>query len=352
MDDLVGSIKINDVVLGSAPCFIIAEAGVNHNGDLGVAHQLIDVAVDAGADAVKFQSFKADRLVTIEAPKATYQTQTTRADESQRDMLLRLELDVDAHRELVTHCHDTGIEFLSTPFDEESADMLEDLGVSAFKIPSGEITNLPFLCHVSRKGLPMIVSTGMAFLSEVEAATEAIRSTKNDAIILLHCVSDYPADPADANLRAILTMASAFGVPVGLSDHSLGNEVAIAAIALGARVLEKHFTLDREMPGPDHAASAAPDEFAMLVKGVRSVEAALGDGRKRPTDNEVETAAIVRKSLVAKSGIPAGTTLVETMLTAKRPGTGLPPTMKSDIVGRITRVDIGPGTLLTLAMLR
>jgi N,N'-diacetyllegionaminate synthase len=332
-------------------CFIIAEAGVNHNGDLDTARQLVNVAAQAGADAIKFQTFKAERLVTPGAPKANYQLETTDSAESQYEMLRRLELSAVAHRDLMAYARQEGILFLSTPFDEESADFLADLGVPAFKIPSGEITNLSFLRHMARKGKPMIISTGMACLGEVEMAVHAVRETGNHDFVLLHCVSNYPADPADTNLRVMQTMAMAFGVPVGYSDHTLGIEVALAAVALGACVIEKHFTLDRDLPGPDHCASLEPDELARLVQGIRMVEAALGHGRKEPSASETNTVAMVRKSLVAAQDIPVGATLTEEMIAVKRPGIGLPPIIRPYLIGRITRISIPAGALLTLEML-
>jgi len=350
MDHMV--IALGDRSIGAGhPCFIIAEAGVNHNGDPALAQRLIDVAKAAGADAVKFQTFKADQLVTLDAPKAEYQLQQTEADESQYEMLKRLELSADTFRDLRQYCQEVGIRFMSTPFDEDSADLLSDLGVTIFKTPSGEITNLPYLAHVARKGRPMIVSTGMATLGEVEAAVNTIRATCNPGIILLQCVSNYPADPADVNLRAMETMTRAFGVPVGLSDHTAGIEVALAAVALGACVIEKHFTLDQTMPGPDHAASLEPDQLAAMIRGIRNVEAALGHGRKEPTANELKTAAVARKSLVAACNIQAGTILSDELITVKRPGTGLPPAMRPYVIGRTLRVDVRAGTLIGLEML-
>ena len=331
------------------PCFIIAEAGVNHNGDLHLAHQLIDGAVNAGADAIKFQTFKAERLATADAPKAAYQLATTNAGESQFEMLQRLELDSDAHRALIAHCRDKNILFLSTPFDETSADLLEQLGVPAFKTPSGEITNLPYLGYLARKNKPMIVSTGMAFLGEVEMAVRTIEATDNHVFALLHCVSNYPANPADTNLRAMQTMTHAFNVPVGYSDHTLGIEVSLAAVALGACIVEKHFTLDRNLPGPDHQASAEPAELAALVCGIRTVEAALGDGRKEPAASEANTAAVARRSLVAARDLAAGTVLTQELIAVKRPGTGLPPAMLPHLVGRVTKHSVPAGNLLKLS---
>ncbi len=333
------------------PCFVIAEAGVNHNGSLEMARQLVDVAVQAGADAVKFQTFKTERLVASDAPKADYQLQTTGTAESQYDMLQRLELAPEAHQELMAYCQKRDILFMSTPFDEESTDLLAGLGIAVFKTPSGEIINLPFLAHVARKGKPMIVSTGMSYLSEVEAAVRTIEKAGNHDFVLLHCVSNYPADPADTNLRAMQTIAMAFGVPVGYSDHTLGIEVAIAAVALGACVIEKHFTLDRNLSGPDHRASLEPDELAALVQGIRTVEASLGHGRKEPAASEADTAAVARRSLVAAKDIPPGTKLTEELITIKRPGTGLPPSMSPYLIGHTVRMTIPAGALLTLEML-
>ncbi|MBI3332856.1 MAG: N-acetylneuraminate synthase [Candidatus Omnitrophica bacterium] len=334
------------------PCFIIAEAGVNHNGDLGVARRLVDAAVQAGADAVKFQSFRADRLATAAAPKARYQLETTRRKESQQEMLRRLELSEEDHRGLLADCRSKGILFLSSPFDEESAEFLARLPVAAFKIPSGEITNLPFLKQVAGYGRPMILSTGMSDLKEVKTAVETIRAVTDGNLLLLHCVSAYPASASDANLRAMETMRRAFGVPVGYSDHTEGISVALAAAALGACVIEKHFTLDRGLPGPDHRASLEPEELAALVRSIRDVEAALGEGGKAPRPCEMETAAVARKSLVAARDIQAGSRLTEESVAAKRPGTGLPPFMRDRVIGRRAARDISEGTLLTLEMLQ
>ena len=333
------------------PCFVIAEAGVNHNGNLEMARRLIDVAKESGADAVKFQTFKADRLAIPSAPKARYQLETTDEKESQQEMLRRLELSEKDHRELMAYCRKQKMLFLSTPFDEESADLLQKLEVPAFKIPSGELTHLLFLRHVARYGRPMIVSTGMATLSEVQEAVRAIREVSQEGLILLHCVSSYPADPADVNLRAMQTMASTFHCPAGYSDHTVGLTAALAAVAIGACVIEKHFTLDKGLPGPDHRASMEPQELKSLVREIRIVEAALGNGRKEPTRAEAETAAVARKSLVAARDIPAGSRLTQDLIAAKRPGTGLPPSMLELVVGKTAKRDIGEGTLLELEML-
>lgn len=333
------------------PCFLIAEAGVNHNGDLEMARLLVRIAAEAGADAVKFQTFSAERTVTDYAPKAEYQLRSTDPAESQVEMLRRLELSDDAHRELLAESRRLGILFLSTPFDELSADFLETLGLPAFKIPSGEITNLPFLEHVARKGRPMIVSTGMATLAESEAAARAVTRAGNPGLILLHCTSAYPADPKDANLRAMRTMEEALGFATGYSDHTTGIEISLAAAALGACVIEKHFTLDRGLPGPDHAASLSPDELRALVSGVRRVEAALGHGRKEPAACEAEIAIISRKSIVAARVIPAGARITKELVAMKCPGTGFAPSMLDRVLGRSARREIPADAVITPEML-
>ena len=329
------------------PCFIVAEAGVNHNGSLETALQMVDVAREAGASAIKFQTFKAERLVTRDAPKADYQRCTTDPCESQYEMLRHLELPRCAYTRLVDHCRALKILFLSSPFDEESADFLDRLGLPAFKIPSGEITNLPLLAHVAAKNKPLIVSTGMSTLAEVESAVASIRAVGVGDLLLLQCTSNYPAEPASANLRAMETLARAFNVPVGYSDHTEGNSTALAAVALGACMIEKHFTLDRRLPGPDHAASVEPAGLAELVREIRQVEAALGDGQKRPAPRETETARVTRKSLVAACDITPGTVLTEAMVVLRRPGTGLPPEVRPYVVGRTARTAIPSGSLLT-----
>jgi len=343
------ALQIGDRQVGPGrPCFIIAEAGVNHNGEKELAHRLIDAAVTAGADAVKFQTYKAELVMTPDAPKAAYQKDATGSAESQLEMVKRLEFPLEVFRDLKQYAESRGIMFLSTPFDYESADYLDSLGVPAIKVPSGEITNHPFLAHLSRKGKPLIVSTGMSTLEEVDEAICVLRDAGDPPIVLLHCVSNYPAAPADVNLRAMQTMAKAFQVRVGYSDHVLGNEVAFAAVAMGACVVEKHFTLDRNLPGPDHRASLEPDELAALVQGIRMVEKALGDGCKRPAAGEADTAAAARKSLVAARDILAGTVLSLDMIAVKRPGTGLPPSMLDFVLGRKLRRDVAKDSLLTL----
>ena len=349
---MVDEVIFGDRKIGNAhPCFIIAEAGVNHNGDLTMAHRLIDAAVEAGADAVKFQTFTTERVISRDAPKANYQVETTGASESQFDMVKALELPREAFAQLMAHCEERNILFLSTPFDLESVDLLAGIGVEAFKIASGEITNLPLLEHVARNGKPMFVSTGMANIGEVETAVQTIVEAGNRDMVLLHCVSNYPAEPSDVNLRAMDTMARAFGVPVGYSDHTLGLEVPLAAVALGACVIEKHFTLDNSLTGPDHRASLEPDELARMVSGIRTVQRSLGHGRKEPAASEANTAAVARKSLVAARALKAGTMLTEDMIDIKRPGHGLPPSVRRNLVGRTVRVDVAEDTLFSLEML-
>jgi len=328
------------------PCFIIAEAGVNHNGSLDMALKLVDAAADAGADAVKFQTFVAERLVTVAAAKAAYQVRNTGSRGSQLEMLKELELSPEAHTAIFARCRQRGILFISSPFEEESSDLLDALGVTAFKVPSGEMTNLPFLRHLARKGRPLIVSTGMATLAEVDDTVDTLRGEGCRKIVLLHCVSQYPANPRESNLRAMATMREAFAAPVGFSDHAVGSTVALAAVALGACVLEKHLTLDRALPGPDHKASLEPDELTDLVRSVRSTEQALGDGRKEPTSCEMETARAARKSLVAARVIPVGAALTADMVEIRRPGTGLPPKRMDSLLGRRAQGEIPGGTLL------
>ena len=331
--------------------FVIAEAGVNHDGKLSQALELVAAAKRAGADAVKFQTFRADRLVTRDAPQAEYQAQGEKRRSTQHEMLRRLELSDDDHLALVRRCRELGVLFLSSPFDERSADLLEELGVPAFKIGSGELTNTPLLQHVARKGRPMLVSTGMADIEEVRIAVDAIRAAGNDDLVLLHCVSLYPAPLEDVNLRAMQTLRSEFGVPVGYSDHTEGNEAAMAAVALGACVLERHFTLDRSLPGPDHRMSIDEEGLSSLVRTIRSVEAALGTGEKIAVDGERAIAAVARKSLVAAVFIEAGTEIGDEMLKVVRPGTGMRPGRRAEVVGKRAARDIPADTPITEEML-
>jgi len=325
---------------------LIAEAGVNHNGEIELAHRLVDAAVDAGAGAVKFQTFRAERLASRVAAKAAYQKETTSASENQLDMLKRLELSDAAHRELLVHCRDKGIEFLSTPFDEDSAEFLKALGVGRFKIPSGEVINTPFLNHVGGLELPVILSTGMSDLAEVGEAVAALQDGGATDITLLHCVSNYPAAAADINLRAMATMREAFGLPVGYSDHTAGLEIALAAIALGACIVEKHFTLDRSLPGPDHQASIEPYQLKALAAAAKNIAAAFGDGEKKPAASELDMRQLARKSLVATRDIAAGSTLQASDLAAKRPGSGLSPARIDSVVGRTLKNDLAEDDLL------
>lgn len=353
MDCMVNAFSIGKRAIGAGhPCFIIAEAGVNHNGDMDMARQLIDAAAEAGADAVKFQTFKADKVATRSAPKANYQLESTSGEESQQEMLRKLELNEVQHRELMAHCAWHGILFLSTPFDEESADLLESLDVAAFKIPSGEITNLPFLAHIAGKKKPVILSTGMSYLAEVEIAVKTLRDGGLESLALLHCVSNYPAAAADSNLRAMDTMAAALHVPVGYSDHTEGIEVCLAAVARGACIVEKHLTLNRHLPGPDHRASSEPEELHRLIHGIRHIEEALGHGRKEPAASEANTAAVARRSLVAAQDIPAGTVLTRELIAIKRPGTGLSPAELNRVLGKKIRSDIKESTLLSWEVLQ
>jgi len=327
---------------------VIAEAGVNHNGDLELARQLIDAAANAGADYVKFQTFKAERLVTATAPKAEYQKSTTGVAESQYEMIRKLELDVEAHQQLIKHCKKRRIRFLSTAFDLESIDLLIEMGVDLFKIPSGEITNLPYLRKIAKTGKPVILSTGMATLGEIEDAIKVLTDSgcSRDDLTILHCNTQYPTPMRDVNLRTMQTIADAFKVAVGYSDHTLGIEIPIAATALGACVIEKHFTLDRNMEGPDHAASLEPQELKEMVSAIRNVEQALGDGIKLPSKSEYPNRAIARKSIVAAKSIRTGELFSETNLTAKRPGTGISPMRWDEMMGKQADRDYEPDELI------
>jgi N,N'-diacetyllegionaminate synthase len=327
--------------------FIIAEAGVNHGGSLDIAKTLVERAKDCGADAVKFQSFRADKLVSKWAEKAEYQKHTTSASESQYRMLKNLEFSGEDHGVLVRHCREMDIAFLSSPFDEESADLLHDLNVPLFKIPSGEITNIPLLRHIAGKKRPIILSTGMSTLGEIEEALAAIRETGNQDVSLLHCVSQYPAPYREINLGAMDTIRACFHVPVGFSDHTEGIEIAIAAVALGATIIEKHFTLSREMEGPDHKASSEPDEFRKLVEAIRNVELSMGDGIKRPASCEMGNIWIARKSVVAKSPIKPGEKFTEQNITLKRPGYGIQPKDVSKIVGMEAKIPFDTDDVIT-----
>ena len=316
--------------------FIIAEAGVNHNGSVETARRMIDVAAAAGVDAVKFQTFSAENVVSIFAPKAQYQKETTDKGESQLQMIKRLELDMDSHSQLIDYCRDRGVAFLSSAFDLESIDVLNNLGLEIFKIPSGEITNLPYLRKIGGLKKKVILSTGMADLDEIRMTLDILAGagTKKEDITVLHCNTQYPTPIEDANLRAMVTIRDTFGVRVGYSDHTVGFEAVIGAVALGATVIEKHFTLDRNMEGPDHKASVEPDELEAMVKAIRNVEMALGDGIKRASESEIENKLIVRKSIVAAREVEAGEVLTEANLAVKRPGTGISPTEWDAVLGK------------------
>ncbi len=329
---------------------IIAEAGVNHNGSLETAKQLVDVASEAGADMVKFQTFSADRLVTISANKAEYQNQTTDASESQHAMIRKLELSREMHEDIIAYCKQCNIEFFSTGFDTQSIDMLVDLGLEQFKIPSGEITNLPYLRHIGKFGKPVIFSTGMAILGEIEAALDVLETsgTQRKNITVLHCNTEYPTPMEDVNLKAMLAIRDAFGVKIGYSDHTLGTEVSVAAVAMGATVIEKHFTLDRNLPGPDHKASLEPEELKAMVQAIRNIEKALGDGIKRPSASETKNKPIARKSLVAATAIRNGDSFTEANLAVKRPGTGISPMRWDEVLGRSAIRDFKADELIKL----
>ena len=345
-------IKIGGRRVGAGePCFIIAEAGVNHNGRLEMARRLVDIAVQAGADAVKFQTFKAEEVVTKNADKAAYQKETTGTQESQYEMIKKLELSEEKHVKLKGYADEQNILFLSTPYDKPSVDFLSQLGVTAFKISSADITNHPLLSHVAAKKLPIILSTGMSTLGEIEEALEVIANSGNNQVILLHCNFNYPARVEDVNLRAMVTLKQAFGFPVGYSDHTLGIEVSLAAVALGAVVIEKHFTLDRNLPGPDHRASLEPAELKEMVTKIRNIEKALGSGIKQPCGPEIENRLISRRSLVAGTNIKEGTIITREMLKLKRPGTGIPPKYFNNVVGSKAIKSIRQDELITWDMI-
>ena len=330
--------------------FIIAEAGVNHNGSIDLAKKLIDVAADAGADAVKFQTFNADRLATKLAHKADYQKSNTSADESQYEMLKKLELDEDKHKVIIEYCKQKQIMFLSSAFDNESVDMLNNFGMAIFKIPSGEITNLPYLRHVGGLKKPIILSSGMSDLGDIKNALDVLIEcgVSKDQLTVLHATTEYPCPIQEVNISAMQTISANFGVNVGYSDHTKGTEVSIAAVALGACVIEKHLTLDQTMEGPDHKASLEPDEFKAMVHAIRNIEKALGDGIKKPSKSEIKNMAITRKSIVALRAIKSGEIFSVDNLTVKRPGTGISPMDLNKIIGQIARRDFLPDEQIEL----
>ena len=329
---------------------IIAEAGVNHNGDIELAKHLIDAAANAGADIVKFQTFNADELASKNAPKASYQMQTTGNVQSQLEMLRQLELNEEMHEILLTHCDERAVEFLSSGFDVKSLDYLASLGATRFKIPSGEIVNLPYLRRVGGFGKSIIMSTGMATFGEIDSALEVLEGagTSRQQITILHCNTEYPTPMQDVNLRAMCGIREAFGVAVGYSDHSSGIEVPIAAVALGATVIEKHLTLDRDLPGPDHKASLEPEEFKAMVSAIRNVQLAMGDGIKRPSPSEAKNKPTVRKSLVAAKQIRAGEQFTAENVGVKRPGTGISPMRWDEVVGKHAVKDFSVDELIVL----
>jgi N,N'-diacetyllegionaminate synthase len=332
------------------PVEIILEAGVNHNGQLDLARRLVDVASDAQATTVKFQTFSADYVVTKKAPPANYQLNDDLFGKSQREMLRDLELSPSEWRYLWRYCNKKNINFLSTAFDIPSADFLVQLGQRRFKVPSGELTNLPYLQHIGRYGLPVIVSTGMATMAEIEAAIELLEQagTRREDITILHCTTQYPTPIEEVNLCAMRTIRDAFEVQVGYSDHTLGIEVPIAAVALGARVIEKHITLDRGLPGPDHKASIEPDEIHMMVSSIRNIEQALGDGKKKPTVSELENMSSVRKSIVSSCAIKRGEVFTEGNICVKRPGVGISPIRWNEVVGSTASRDFQEDELIEL----
>jgi N,N'-diacetyllegionaminate synthase len=329
---------------------VIAEAGVNHNGDMILASELVAAAASAGADFVKFQTFKAEKLATRSAKKADYQLVATGEAENQFEMLRKLELTSEYHEFLISECRRYGIGFFSAAFDTGSFDMLVELGIDQVKIPSGELTNLPLVRYMTRLGMPVMLSTGMATLGEIEAALEVIEvaGTPRDLVTVLHCTTEYPAPMADVNLRAMVSMKAALGVEVGYSDHTPGIEISIAAVALGARVVEKHFTLDRTLPGPDHQASLEPHELKSMVDAIRNVEVALGDGIKRPSPSELRNKPIARKSLVAIRAIREGDPFSADNIGTKRPGTGISPMRWDEVMGRPAPRDFNVDELIEL----
>jgi len=330
--------------------FIIAEAGVNHNGSVEIAKRMIEIAAECGANAVKFQTFKTESVISKNASKAEYQKKTTDRNESQFEMIKKLELDKNAHKELINYCDKKGIIFLSSPFDLGSIDLLNELDLEMFKIPSGEITNLPYLRKIGSLNKKVIMSSGMADLGEVEDALDTLVSsgTKKDNITVLHCNTEYPTPVGDVNLKAMLTIREAFKVNVGYSDHTLGIEVPIAAVSLGATVIEKHFTLDKNMEGPDHQASLEPTELKAMIEAIRNIEIILGNGIKKPSPSESKNIPIARKSIAAKRDIKKGQILSEDNLVVKRPGTGISPMRWDEVIGKVAKRDYKKDELIEI----
>ena len=330
-------------------CYIIAEIGVNHNGSFDLACQMIDAAAACDADAVKFQTFRAEDLVTITSAKAAYQKANTQNDDSQFSMLKALELSEEQFACLYAYCQEKDIQFLSTPFSLDAVDILARIGVDAYKVSSGDLTHLGLLTYIAQQGKPIILSSGMSTIGEVEEAITAVRAGGGEDISLLHCVSNYPAAPEDCNLAAMDTMTQAFGLPVGWSDHTLGSAISWAAVARGARIIEKHITLDQSLPGPDHKASMEPAEFAEFVAGIRRIEAAIGDGRKGPTETELQTALVGRRSITSVHDLAKGTVLAESDVKIVRPGTGLAPRHLPLVLGSTLTRDVPADTPIVAA---
>ena len=336
----------NQIIGGNAPCYIIAEAGVNHNGSLDMALDLVRAAKEAGVDCVKFQTFKAEAVVTACAPKANYQLEVTDRTESQLAMLKKLELPLEHYNEIIAECKKLAIQFLSTPYNYADADFLNNLGVEAFKIASGQLVELDFLQYVARFNKPMIISSGMATLAEVFEGVEAIRATGNHQIALLQCTTNYPSSLEDSNILAMKSMRHALNICIGYSDHVPSNYACYSAVALGAKVIEKHFTLDKELPGPDHSSSLNPAEFTELVQGIRSVEKTLGNPVKQPTAAEIANTVGMRRSIVLLTDLPKGSVLKKEHLAFKRPATGLAPKRLHEVIGKRINKDIRSDAIL------
>ncbi|MFA5879969.1 MAG: N-acetylneuraminate synthase [Candidatus Margulisiibacteriota bacterium] len=330
--------------------FIIAEAGVNHNGSLKKAKTMIDAAAKCGVDCIKFQTFITENLVSITAPKANYQKKSTDKNQSQFEMLKKLELSSSDHLELIEYAKNKKVLFLSSPFDLESIDFLAKIGLSIFKIPSGEITNYPYLRKIAGLNRKVILSTGLSTLDEIQAALDVLTSAglSKDSIILLHCTSEYPAPYSDVNLNAMLTLRDKFKVAVGYSDHTIGIEISLAAVALGAIVIEKHFTLDKNLDGPDHKSSLTPDELLNLVKAIRNIEVALGNGEKRPSQSELQNKLVVRKSIIANKDIKQGEIFDNNNITVKRPGNGISPMLWNQVIGQIAQTNFKKDEIIKL----
>lgn len=328
--------------------YIIAEAGVNHNGSLDLAKKLVDVAKDAGADCIKFQTYISQNIVSKHALKAEYQKRNTMIEESQYDMLKKLELSFNDFRELNKYCKSKKIDFMSTAFDFDSIDFLNSISMGIWKIPSGDITNLPYLIRIAKLNKPMILSTGMSTLSDIRNAIKVLADNGDSELTILHCTTEYPTPYDDVNLRAMLTIKDEFGTKVGYSDHTKGIEVAMAAVALGATMIEKHFTLDRNMVGPDHKASLEPDELKTMIESIRHIELALGTGLKQPAESEKKNIVVARKSIIAKKDIKLGEIFTEENLTVKRPGNGISPMQWFEVIGKIAKKDFREDELIEL----